>query len=213
MPPPDHPKVYHIVHVDRLPSIIADGFLWSDAEVRRRGSVGTTVGMSDIKRRRLEELELASHPGLRVGECAPFYFCSRSVMLYLLFRGNHAELTYRGGQDPIVHLEADMREVVAWAEGQGRRWAFTRSNAGSYYFEDFRDWGRLGEIDWDAIAATDWRSCKEEKQAEFLVETSMPWHLVRRIGVRSRQTYDRARSAVQGTAHQPRVSIEPSWYY
>lgn len=33
---PAEPKIYHIVPVDRLPSIIADGCLWCDAEVRRR---------------------------------------------------------------------------------------------------------------------------------------------------------------------------------
>ena len=33
---PPRPKIYHIVHVDRLESIIADGYLWSDAEVRKR---------------------------------------------------------------------------------------------------------------------------------------------------------------------------------
>lgn len=29
------PKIYHIVHVDRLPSIIADEHLWCDAEMLR----------------------------------------------------------------------------------------------------------------------------------------------------------------------------------
>ena len=33
MPMPDEPKVYHIVHVNRLPSIITDGHLWCDAEM------------------------------------------------------------------------------------------------------------------------------------------------------------------------------------
>ena len=28
---PRAPKIYHIAHVDRLASIIADGFLWCDA--------------------------------------------------------------------------------------------------------------------------------------------------------------------------------------
>ena len=34
--PPANPKVYHIVHVDRLSSIVADDFLWSDAVMVRR---------------------------------------------------------------------------------------------------------------------------------------------------------------------------------
>ncbi|MEO0854872.1 MAG: DarT ssDNA thymidine ADP-ribosyltransferase family protein [Cyanobacteria bacterium J06648_11] len=30
---PAQPKIYHIVHVDRLPSIIADEHLWCDSTV------------------------------------------------------------------------------------------------------------------------------------------------------------------------------------
>ena len=82
---PAQPKIYHIVHVDRLPSIIADGYLWCDAEILRRVPPGTTIGMSSIKQRRLNELTLTSHSGLPVGDCVPFYFCSRSVMLYLIY--------------------------------------------------------------------------------------------------------------------------------
>ena len=68
MPIPIEPKLYHIVHVDKLPSIIADNcFLWCDAEVVRRSLPGTTIGMNSIKQRRLNELTLTSHPGLRVG--------------------------------------------------------------------------------------------------------------------------------------------------
>lgn len=109
-------KLYHIVHVDRLPSIIADGYLWCDAEIVRRAPPGTTIGMSRIKERRLNELTLTSHPNLHVGDCVPFYFCPRSVMLYLLHQANHVDLEYRGGQGPIVHLEADLRVSVAWAK-------------------------------------------------------------------------------------------------
>src|SRR5436309_12641383 len=90
--------------------------------------------MSDIKQRRLT-LPLGCHNDLRVGECVPFYFCPRSVMLYLLHRGNHPNLTYSGGQRPIIHLESDLNATVEWVETKGRRWAFTLSNAGAFYCE------------------------------------------------------------------------------
>lgn len=45
---PAQPKIYHIVHVDRLPSIVADGCLWCDAEIVRRAPKGTTIGMNSI---------------------------------------------------------------------------------------------------------------------------------------------------------------------
>ncbi len=212
MPPRAAPKIYHIVHVDRLPSIVADGALWCDAEAQRRASPGTTIGMSDIKQRRLTS-PLNSHPGLRVGDCVPFYFCPRSVMLYLIWRANHPGLDYRGGQGPIVHLEADLHEARSWAEQHERRWAFTLSNAGSCYFQDRCDLAQLDEIDWDAIRASRWRDCKEEKQAEFLMERSFPWALVERVGVHSGHVRRQARAAMRAGGDRPVVELRQEWYY
>lgn len=219
MPRPAHPKIYHIVHIDRLPSIIADGNLWSDAELLTRRRPGTVIGMNNIKARRLHELTLASHPSLYVGQCVPFYFCPRSIMLYLIHCANHPELAYRGGQRPIVHLEFDLSGVAAWAEQNGRRWAFTLSNAGARYFEDRCDLGQLDEIDWDAVTARQWagpgisRQVKEGKQAEFLVEQSIPWSLVRRIGVCSGEFVQQLAATIAGAAHRPAVEIRRDWYY
>ena len=89
---PAHPKVYHIVHVDRLASILRDGGLYCDAYVSRNALPGTTIGMSGIKARRLIH-PLTSYPDLHVGDCVPFYFCPRSVMLYMISRGNAQGLT------------------------------------------------------------------------------------------------------------------------
>ena len=212
MPPPAEPKIYHIVHVDRLASIVEDGALWCDAEVQRRAPSGTVIGMSAIKQRRLTN-PVKCRPGLNVGDCVPFYFCPRSIMLYVLHMANSPELDYRGGQGPIVHLEADLHQAVAWAERHERRWVFTLSNAGSSYFKDRCNLAELGEIDWEAIRARDWRTCKEGKQAEFLMEHSFPWTLVRRVGVRTSRVQDQAREAMRTTDHQPAVELMREWYY
>ena len=151
--PPEKPKIYHITHVDNLPQMV-DGELWSDAERIRQGLACTIVGMSEIKRRRLQELEVDCHAGRKVGEFVPFYFCARSIMLYLLHMGNHVDLTYRGGQGPMVHLEADVHKVVEWAQSAGRRWAFSNGNAGTRYTRFFGRIEQLQNLDWDAIAAT-----------------------------------------------------------
>jgi len=210
---PIRPKIYHILHVDRLPSVLADGCLWCDAEVARRQPAGTTIGMNRIKERRLNELTLTSHPDLHVGDCVPFYFCPRSIMLYLIHQANHPDLGYRGGQEAIMHLEADLHTVVDWAERNSRRWAFTLSNAGAYYFEDRSDLARLHEIDWDAVQANDWRGKKEGKQAEFLLESGFPWRLVERIGVIDRRIYNLVMHALAGASHRPPVEIKREWYY
>lgn len=211
MPEPARPMIYHIVHVDRLPRIVADRCLWCDGEIAERHPDLPTIGMQDIKARRLRELTLPSHPGLFVGHCVPFYFCPRSVMLYLLHRGNHVNLRYRGGQGPILHLEADIRTVVKWAESSNLRWAFTLQNAGSRYFEDRADLARLGDLNWDAIDAHDWQGCKEEKQAEFLLENHLPWELVSRVGVHSTTMRDRVKEVIVDSDHKPRVEVRREW--
>ena len=213
MPAPANPKIYHIIHVDRLRSVIKARGLLSDARIAHRQPAGTTIGMKNIKRRRLTELRLDSHPDLFVGDCVPFYFCRRSVMLYVISWANHPQLSYRGGQEPIVHLEADLRSTVAWADRKGLRWAFTLSNAGAWYFEDRSDLGQLDEIDWDAVQARDWQARKEGKQAEFLVERRFPWKLVSRIGVYSSAMYYQTERALHNAAHRPAVEVCPEWYY
>ena len=176
-------------------------------------AAGTSIGISNIKDRRLQQSRLRSHPDLFVGDCVPFYFCPRSVMLYLLHRANHPNLGYRGGQEPIVHLEADLHRVMAWAEAKQQRWAITFSCAGSAYFEDSNIKEAIGKLDWDAIAARQWTNCKEGKQAEFLLEERFPFHLIERIGVFGSPTYRLAVNSLQGVSDKPLVEVRPEWYY
>src|SRR5690606_13296418 len=201
MPVPDQPKIYHIVHVDNLASICGDGCLWSDSVmVQRQG--GTVIGMGSIKQRRLA-LPVSCHPQTFVGEYVPFYFCPRSIMLFVIHCANHPELAYMGVQQPIIHLQADLSQVVQWAEASGRRWAFSLSNAGAVYTQFRCELAQLDEINWDAVAAREFRPAdvKEAKQAEFLVQQSFPWHLVERIGVHSQGIAQRVYAAMNGASH------------
>ncbi len=212
---PDQPKIYHITHLNNLSRIVSDGVVWSEAERIRRAIECVVVGMSEIKRRRLYELEVKCHPGTRVGQYVPFYFCPRSIMLYILHRGNHPEVRFQGGQRPIVHLQADLQTVVRWANEFGVRWAFSHTNAGAKYARFYRSLEELNELNWAAIAATDFRdlSVKEGKQAEFLVFEAFPWNLVERIGVVDRIVLDSARGILSQAEHRPPAAVESSWYF
>ncbi len=212
---PAQPKLYHITHVDNLGAIVADGGLVSDREMLARGGPVRTIGMSGIKRRRVEELHVHCHPGTKVGDYVPFYFCPRSVMLFVIHCANHPELTYRDGQGPIVHLEADLYAVIRWAEANGRPWAFSLSNAGARYTEFRSGTDELDQLDWTEIAARDFRATqvKERKQAEFLLYERFPFDLVSRIGVRSAGVQGRATVAITGADHRPPIEVRPDWYF
>jgi len=136
-------------------------------------------------------------------------------MLFVIHRANHPELAYKGGQQPIIHLESDLDQVVRWAEENGRRWAFSLSNAGAIYTQFRSELAKLDEINWDAVAARDFHPAdiKEAKQAEFLLQRSFPWNLVERIGVYSDSIAQRTYTAMKAAGDRPRVEIRREWYY
>lgn len=212
--PPTDAKIYHIAHVDRLASIVADGELRCDTVMSGLSGRGTTIGMGSIKSSRMTRL-VTCHPGDTVAEYVPFYFCSRSVMLYLIHKANHPELAYRGGQGPIVHLEADLAAAMDWADAHGRRWAFSLSNAAAAYAQFRSDRTDLDQIKWDAVAARDWRASdvREGKQAEFLMHMSFPWPLVTRIGVGSTSVYGQVQTILANAGHRPVIELKTDWYY
>ncbi|MDR2849239.1 MAG: DUF4433 domain-containing protein [Verrucomicrobiota bacterium] len=208
-------NIYHIVHIDKLASILEAGRLVCDAGIQRCHPAGTTIGMGKIKQRRLEK-QLNAYPDLHVGDCVPFYFCPRSVMLYMFWMDNHPEIDYHGGQEPIVHLVSDFHSTIAWAEQNSRRWVFTNSNAGSGYFDDFCSEEHLPEINWNAVCARNWQEQREQKQAEFLIESEFPWTCVEKIGVFSEIQRCQVESILSQDSclvHRPPVCVERAWYY
>lgn len=208
---PPHPRIYHIVHVDRLVSIVRDGVLWPDAVMAARRA-DAVIGNAEIKTNRLT-LGVSCHPGTCVGDYVPFYFCPRSVMLYVISKKNHPNLAFREGQDAVVHLMADLRQAIRWAGSVNRRWAFTDINAANKAADFFSDPADLERLDWAAIDAEQWQRCRDQKMAEFLMHEGFPWNLVRGIGVHSEAIGRRAMAAFGTSAHRPRVKVKRDWYY
>lgn len=211
----NRPKIYHITHIDNLPSIATGMGLVSDAQRIASNLSCSVVGMSTIKQRRLEEIEVACHPGTKVGQYVPFYFCPRSIMLYILWKNNHPDVSYRGGQSPIVHLQSDLHQVIIWANANSVPWAFSNGNAGSSLTRFYNDPAQLSDIDWAAVTATDFREAKikEGKQAEFLLFDVFPWTLIEKIGTINRTTATKVHTVLATAGHQPTIAVEPTWYF
>ncbi|MDA2924330.1 DUF4433 domain-containing protein [Acidobacteria bacterium AH-259-L09] len=204
--------IYHITHVDNLPSIISHGCLYSD---RRQSEIEpkVVIGFDHIKQRRLQEITVTCHAGTYVGDYVPFYLCPRSVMLYVISRG-HSELTYREGQRNIIHLVSTVATAVETA--QDRPWAYSDGNAGAFYTRFYNDLDRIDEvIDWVAVNKTYWAdpADKDKKQAEFLVHDHFPWTCFHEIGVLDQEILDRVETIIGQSSHTPRIRVRPSWYY
>ena len=211
MPVPARPKLYHITHGANLTAIIDAGGLLADTT----GKASKRIGMPEVVSRRTQ-LPVSCHPGTCVGDYVPFYFCPRSVMLYVISRKNHPSLTYRGGQAPIVHLEADLHSVVDWADGEGIRWAFSLANAAESHAQFRCRLADLSEMDWTAVAARQWAGdSRASKQAEFLVHAQVPWSLIERVGVLTPGAARRVLEILSSTpgTGRARVEVRREWYY
>jgi hypothetical protein len=123
------------------------------------------------------------------------------------------ELTYKDGQDNIIHLEIDFNKAIQWADENSKRWVFTNSNAGSRYFEDYNDITKLSKLDWNTIDSNNWVGKQDKKQAEFLCEDKFPWNLVERIGVNTMSSYRQVQNILKNSAIKPKLEIMNSWYY
>ncbi len=203
---PLNPQIFHITHVENLPSIIARGCLWCDAQRIRLGLVTTNIGYTHIKQRRLARPVTVAAGGT-LGDYVPFNFCPRSVMLYVVSRGHD---NYARGQDEIVHLVSS----VMTATRLGRPWAFTDLHADLGYATYHDELGKLDEVDWNVMPLTHWGGnddIKAKRQAEFLIHEAYPWSAIEHIGVKSSDVAARVRKLLpNGT---PSVSVEPTWYY
>lgn len=204
--------IYHITHVNNLPEIIVAGCLWADRLIKQRG-VNTVIGFDHIKRRRLDEIEVNCHPDSHVGDYVPFYFCPRSVMLYLIYRRN-SRLNFKGGQDEIVHLVSTVETAIGAAAN--RPWAYSDGNASASYTKFYSEMGRMNEIiDWEAVRAEQWAepAVKNKKQAEFLIHDSFAWTAFLEIGVIDQSMKDRVDADLTAAEHRPIVRVHPDWYY
>ncbi len=212
-------KIYHIVHIDKLKSILDSGFLFCDADIMQRPQNGSMIGIQNIKDRRLSN-KLSSVNNLTVGQCVPFYFCPRSVMLYVIKCQNSPDLSYLGGQNNILHLVFDLQNVLEWAKNESLQTCFTTSNAGTNYFDDYSNFSEINSIlDWASINANQWsgnnidKIVKEHKQAEFLIEKKLSVKLLETIGVYNLQNYDNVAKILSDYDIRPQVLQKKEWYY
>lgn len=209
-----HPKIFHITHVDNLPGIVRDGAIWSDAKLLDSGIDCHLIGIAGIKERRLT-LPVQCHPNTFIGDYVPFYLCDRSIMLYILYMGNHPDLSYTGGQGPIIHLVSDLEATVEWAESNQKPWAFTDGNAAASYANFYNNLADLDKIDWAAVGNHNFSDpiIQERKQSEFLVHEYLPWHLIERIAVIDNRIEDKVQLTLREVDQLPNISVERSWYY
>ncbi|WP_347667742.1 DUF4433 domain-containing protein [Micromonospora sp. B11E3] len=166
----------HFTHIDNVPIILAAGRLLADTTVGDR--LVTNVGALDIKASRRAR-RVTCPPGGVVADYVPFYFASRSPMMYRIACEHRDGKVgcYAGGDDPLVYLVSSVERVhtagVSWVASDGNCAAsLTRF---SPILDDLADL-----VDWPLLDERIWKNTPEDpdrvrrRMAEFLVHLEFP---------------------------------------
>lgn len=205
-------RIYHFTSIKNLPNILAEGCLWCDGLRESKVSDHQNIAHGHIKDRRSTR-RVPCHPGGVVADYVPFYFATRSPMLYAIHKGNVEG--YQGGQRQLIYLVSSVGAVAL----SPNPWLFTDGNAVmgiSRFYEDLR---QLRRLDWLLLEAEIWKNTDDDqdrvrrRHAEFLVHRSFPWSLVHEIGVMDTMMAREVAATLAGHALQPPVIVRRGWYF
>lgn len=205
-------RIYRITHIENLRQILEQGGIWCGNEMSRQNLPYVRIGNRDLTLKRSER-EVTCCEGGNLNDYVPFYFCPRSVMLYLIHKRH--ESTYGGGQEPVIHLISSVEEI----QRSSIPCLFTDKQAYGRYANQIDVLNRLSELDWDAIKSNDWGyqekvpDRRERKMAEFLAYRFVPWELIAGIGVYNKRYKDQAEQILATHMDRTKVQVMTAWYY
>jgi len=212
MQDPHDIPIYHITHIRNLRGIIQAGGLWCDHARLERGIENISIAHQSIKDRRARKQVPVAAGGV-VADYVPFYFATRSPMLYSIHKGNVA--CYHDGQENIVYLVSKIGEIC----NCGNAWCFTDGHAEmslSNFYDDLR---HIDQVNWRVMAGTFWHDTKEapdrsrQRQAEFLVHHSFPWRKFLYLGVQNPTMAAKVLEEISTAEYQPRIVVKSGWYF
>ncbi|MCI7363356.1 MAG: DUF4433 domain-containing protein, partial [Campylobacter sp.] len=150
--------IYHMTHIEHLPSILAHGLLSHNNPYKKHDISNKSA---NDKRERIEPIHNRS-----VHEYVPFYFNPRNAMLYRVEKEQG---------DNIVLLE--IKKEILLLNGV----IFTNGNAAAEslgFADDIDDLLNTSFINWNEVFATSWNDANEnvknEKKFKMMAEILVP---------------------------------------
>jgi hypothetical protein len=206
-------RIYHITHINNLPSILNSGGLIANSRLRRERINYLDIAHESIQDRRARTRVPCGAGGV-LHDYVPFYFAPRSPMLYAINKGKVEG--YAEGQNPVIHLVAQAEAIDA----SDLAFAFTDGHAVMAYADFYDDLEALEfVIDWELMESNYWFDKEEDpnrkcrRQAEFLVHQFCPWRLITEIGVINTTIQAQVQRILQNVNYQLPVRVYPNWYY
>ena len=155
--------IFHFTHADNLVSLLCAGEILCKHEMSAMDTVYTNCAFDSVQVQR-GNFNVPVSKGGTIHDYVPFYFNSRSPMLYTIKCGNVGNTRM---QDLIL-FQSSAQKVAA----SGNYYAFTDGHGImdlSDYYDDLAD---LNKLPWNVINANYWNDFQDGRrlrQSEFLV--------------------------------------------
>lgn len=179
MPPvgPDEAYIFRITHVDNIPWMLRHGLFCRSSE--HVDPDFRTIGLPDLIEKRAQRV-VPIPPGGTLSDYVPFYFTSRSPMLYNIKTGRNVPAV------PMKEIAVVVASLPRLAT-QGIRFVFTDRHAKLDAARFSSNLGDLDWIDWHILQRSDFSydandpGKMERYQAEALIHDHLPMDAVEGI--------------------------------
>ncbi|QIN80504.1 DUF4433 domain-containing protein [Rubrobacter marinus] len=205
--------IYHFTHAKNLPAILPAGRLRCKARLPN-GDQLVNVSHDNIQERRRNK-QVDCEPGSILHDYVPFYFATRSPMMYVISKGGVEG--YDSNTMPLIYLVSSVRRV----QEEALKFVFSDGHPVVKLSRFYNNLNDLDKVDWQVMGSTMWTDTeaypdrRRRRQAEFLVHDSFPWSAVEFLAVRhtevKRRLDDHLAREWPDLARPVRVA--PGWYY
>lgn len=203
--------LYHITHINNIPSIATSGLL-SQTNPALNGLPRIDIAHREIVGRR-SDVVIPLSCGGKLTDYVPFYFAPRSPMLYTIHMGNVAQ--YQGGQSDIVYLVTTVERLTKICSC-----FFTDGHPVAYPRAFYDNFAKIHDIvDFSIMRDKMWCNTPQDpdkrrrRQAEFLANGVVPWTAIYSIGTINDTIANRVEKILNAVAHKPIIKTNPAWYY
>ncbi|MBV9867534.1 MAG: DUF4433 domain-containing protein [Abitibacteriaceae bacterium] len=206
---PDEVRLYRVTHLSNLASIAQEGLLPFNL-LQQRCIEHRSIAFQHLQERRHK---ITTPLGGTLHDCVPWSFAARPPMLYTVARGGLADSVR---QEDIVHLVTSVGRV----QQANLPFVFTDGHPLSDFSVFSTDIDKLPHVlDWEVLKSLHWHNTEDDpdrkrrRQAEFLIQSIVPWRIVAGIAVRTEATKQSVETALVQTDYRPKVLVLPEWYY
>lgn len=206
---PENALIFRITHIDNVPSILENGLCCRNSE---NYPGYHEIGNPDLIDRRADRV-VPVFPQGNLSDYIPFYFTPFSPML-LNIKTGHNNITQRPMSE-IVILVSSLHTLLAQRHG----FLFTDRHAVIGYARFYNDLNDLGQIDWRALQARDFRrdpqnpEKMERYQAEVLVYQHLPVQVLDKVICYDSEAEGKVRSWMKTSGIGVNVVTAREWYF